>query len=137
MIKFVRHITIVCTVAVSMPADAKILYATSSTIASIRKSAASGDTIWLSGTFAGTTVLQNRSFAKTLTVDATKATFTGTLKMQSDNNISVVGGKYDSTAGATAYGKGIVVYKSSNLTFNNLAVIASGHDGKPAFRSRA
>ncbi|MGI4878710.1 MAG: right-handed parallel beta-helix repeat-containing protein, partial [Janthinobacterium lividum] len=117
-------------VTISMPADATILYATSSTLSSIWKTATSGDTIRLSGTFAGTTVLQNKSVAKTLTIDATKATFTGTLKLQSDNNIKVIGGKYDSTGGPNAYGKGIAVYKSSNVAFDQLNVVASGNDGE-------
>ena len=129
MIRFMKY-AVLCSAAVALPADAKILTATSSTLASIWKTAAAGDTIRLSGTFAGTTVLQNKSVTKTLTIDATKATFTGTLKLQSDNNISVVGGKYDSTGGVTAYGKGIVVYRSSNVSFDKLAVVASGTDGE-------
>ncbi|QYE35937.1 right-handed parallel beta-helix repeat-containing protein [Polymorphobacter sp. PAMC 29334] len=90
----------------------------------------SGDTIRLSGTFAGTTSLQNKTATKAITIDATKATFIGTLKFQSVNNIKVVGGRYDSTGGPTAYGRGIVVYKSSNLSFDKLTVVASGTDGE-------
>jgi len=130
MINLFKHVVLICAIGASIPADAKILTATSATLASIWKTAAAGDTIRLSGTFAGTTVLQNKSVTKTLTIDATKATFTGTLKLQSDNNISVFGGTYDSTGGATAYNKGIVVYRSSNVSFDKLAVVASGTDGE-------
>ena len=130
MIKLIKHAAVLISVVAALPADAKIFTATSATLSRIWKTASAGDTIRLEGIFASTTLLQNKSVAKTLTLDATKATFTGTLKLQSDNNISVIGGKYDSTGGPTAYGKGIVVYRSSNVSFDKLAVVASGTDGE-------
>ncbi|MGI4878944.1 MAG: right-handed parallel beta-helix repeat-containing protein [Janthinobacterium lividum] len=69
--------------------------------------------------------LQNKTVANAITLDATKATFTGTLKFQAVNGVRVIGGKFDATGGSNAYGKSVVVYSSSNISFDKVSVISS------------
>ncbi len=75
------------------PVAAKTWYATATTYKSIFTAAKAGDTIRLTGSF-GRTVLQNRSFATTLTIDARGASFTDTLSFTNVAGIKLYGGTY-------------------------------------------
>ncbi|QYE33656.1 right-handed parallel beta-helix repeat-containing protein (plasmid) [Polymorphobacter sp. PAMC 29334] len=124
MINYLKHGVLLCAFSMSIPANAAVLYATSANITSIWNSAAAGDTIKLSGTFSKSVALQNRTFASAVTIDATTARFTGTLKLQAVNGVRVVGGTFDATRGPNAYGKAIIVYSSSNVSFDKTNVIS-------------
>ncbi|QYE33964.1 right-handed parallel beta-helix repeat-containing protein [Polymorphobacter sp. PAMC 29334] len=125
MIKFVKHGALICAMVVSLPANAAVLYATADNISNIWKSAGEGDTIKLSGVFANTVALQNKTVSSAITIDATQATFTGTLKFQAVSGVHVVGGTFDATGGPNAYGKAIVVYSSSNISFDQTNVVSA------------
>lgn len=125
MIKIIKHGALICTMVVSLPANAAVLYATAANISSIWQSASEGDTIKLSGVFADTVALQNKTVSNAITIDATQATFTATLKLQAVSGIRVVGGTFDATGGPNAYGKAIVVYSSSNVSFDQTNVVST------------
>ncbi len=112
--------------ALPASADATVYSVTQATLVSAFKNAKAGDTLKLRGTF-GFNRLQFGSFASTVTLDATAAKFTDTLDLQHDDNVRVVGGKWDVTKGSS-YGKAIVVYGGSNIAVDKINVV--GVDGE-------
>jgi hypothetical protein len=125
MINFIKHGVLACVLTASLPADAATLYANSANIMNIWKTASSGDTIRLSGTFANTVALQNKTTAKGITLDLTRARFSGTLKFQSVSGVHVIGGTFDATRSSNAYGKAVAVYNSSNISFDKVKVTSA------------
>jgi hypothetical protein len=110
-------------------AGATTFKVTSTTIDAVWKSVQPGDTIRLSGKFGGI-ALQNKTFARTVTIDATRATFTDTLKFQAVNGVRVIGGTFDARGGKTYYNRAIVVYESSNISFDKTTVIGRAIDSE-------
>ena len=108
----------------ALPASGATLTATAATFAAVFASVKSGDTIKLSGTF-GLTKLSDRTFAKAVTIDATKAVFTDTLSINNVNGLSFVGGEYGSSSVATHYGKAVAVSGGSNIFFAKAIVVGA------------
>ncbi|MBV8972782.1 MAG: right-handed parallel beta-helix repeat-containing protein [Sphingomonadaceae bacterium] len=101
---------------------------TAATLANAFKTAAAGDTLKLVGTF-GLVRLPSRSFAKVVTLDASRAVFTDTLDLLRDDNVRVVGGHWDITRGST-YGRAIVVYGGSGVSIDRATVVGvAGQQG--------
>ncbi|QYE33962.1 PEPxxWA-CTERM sorting domain-containing protein [Polymorphobacter sp. PAMC 29334] len=99
------------------------MIATAATIDAVWKAAGPRDTIKLSGTF-GLTRLQYKSSAKGMTLDATGAVFTDTLVINKVDGLNVIGGKFGATGGApTKYGRAVVVYGGSNISFKQPVVV--------------
>lgn len=115
--------------ACASPVEATVFSVTSATIEAVWKTAQSGDTLRLSGKFGGI-ALQNKTFARAITIDATRATFTDTLKFQAVNGVRVIGGKFDATGGKTSYNRAIVVYDSSSISFDKTTVIGRAIDSE-------
>lgn len=110
--------------------SASVIYATSTTLKSAWSIAKSGDTIKLEGKF-GLESLQYKTASPPITIDATKATFTDSLKINYVDGIKIVGGTFDSRGGPTTYGRAIVVYNSANLSFDKQNIIGPGeHAGQ-------
>lgn len=105
--------------------EAATVNATSANIYAVWLAAKPGDTIHLSGAFTGA-ALQNKISKPPITIDATRATFTDTLKFQNVDGVKVVGGTFDSRGGPTHYGRAIVVYTSSNISFDRTTIIGPG-----------
>lgn len=111
---------LLCAVA-SSAAGAAQLSATSATVSSVFTQAASGDTIKLVGDF-GQVRLKNRSFAQTLTIDASAASFSDVLMFTNISNVTVLGGSYGSTSHLMVYNKGIYVIGGESVSFINPVV---------------
>ena len=122
---FIRRgcLLLVISVLSATPVSAALLLATSTTFDSAFTTARAGDTIQMTGTFDGLR-LQNRSFAKTVTLDATKATFTQALQLWSIDNMKVVGGTFK-IAGGALYSRAAAAYNGSNITFIKQTVFGS------------
>ncbi len=110
---------------VSVPAHAAILAATAANLSSVFASASGGDTIKLSGRF-GTLGLSNRAFTSTVTMDATNAQFTDTLAISDVSRLTVLGGTFGSSTGATRTGRAVGIYNSNNVTFSKSFFVGNG-----------
>ncbi len=101
------------------------LSATNETVKSVFAAAKDGDTIILSGIF-GRTNLANRSFAKGLTIDASKASFNGQLTMRSVVGVTVRGGFYGLAPGDWQNGLTVRVDFSDRVSFLNATFVGAG-----------
>ena len=109
--------------ACAMPSGAVNLVATSSNLDATLSRMASGDTLSLAGTF-GELRMTNRTFAKTVTIDASHAVFTTTMVFDNVRGIALSGGTFN-IAGNGAYAKGIAVYNGANVYIDGVTVIGS------------
>ena len=116
----------------AVPVQAKLISANAATLAAAWSAALPGDTIKLSGTF-GLTRLQYKTSAKAITLDATKATFTDTLNINRVDGLNVVGGHFGSTTGPTQYGRAVVIYGGSNISFSKPVVVGNAGEQGIAF----
>ncbi|UAJ12507.1 right-handed parallel beta-helix repeat-containing protein [Glacieibacterium megasporae] len=129
MLRIVNNWFIVFALIGSSPTIAATIKASSSTLANAWKTAKPGDVIKLSGSFGGI-ALQNKTFSTPVTLDASSATFTGSVKIQNVNGLNFYGGLFDSTSTKTAYNKAIVVYGGGNIQFDHVSI-----NGNPSDRS--
>ena len=118
---FFRSTFSVCVLVIGASAEAKTYSATSTTLKSVFANAVSGDTIVLSGKFAGAT-LQSKTFAKAVTIDARAATFTNTLKVYNVAGLTILGGHYGSTTAAVT---GITVLCGDRISFTSPIVVGN------------
>lgn len=102
---------------VAVPAQAATLSATAANLVAVFASAKAGDTIKVTGTI-GSTVLQNRSFTSTVTIDATNAVFSDTLTLKNLSKVTFVGGTFGSTTAAMRTGRAVGLYNSNNVIFS-------------------
>jgi len=113
----------VLSASLGTPAAAATFIATPDTAAALLKTIGSGDTLQFVGSF-GTLRMLDRSFTKTVTLDLTKASFTNTLNLSRINNLKVIGGRFDVTAGSI-YSRAAVVYGGSNISFDKTVVVGT------------
>ena len=109
---------------VSVPTSAATLTATSSTLLSVFNGASGGDTITLVGSF-GSVYLQNRSFSKVVTLDASHAQFSATMTLDNVGQVAFNGGTFN-IASDGPYAKGVAVYGGGNIYFDAVTVNGSG-----------
>lgn len=107
------------------PLAAAVLPATSATIKSVFATANDGDTIVLAGIF-GRTNLADRSFAKSLTIDASNASFNGQLTMRAVAGVKVRGGLFSMAPGDAQNGLAVRVDFSDRVSFLNAAFVGAG-----------
>jgi hypothetical protein len=126
--KFVKHgviVSLVFAFSSTSPALAAKFTASSATLKAVFAAAGAGDTIALTGSF-GKLGLSNRSFAKPLIIDARKATFTGTLDVDTVDGLMFVGGRFGTATSDWQNGGTIRVQDSGNITFKSLTMIGDG-----------
>ncbi len=125
MSRIVLHCTTaLILLAVTGPAQSKVINATAKTIAAVWTAAKPGDTIKLSGKF-GLTRLQYKSSGKAITLDATSAVFTDSLMINQVDGLKIVGGTFGKTGGtATKYGRAVVIYGGSSIAFYSPTVVS-------------
>lgn len=125
---------IVATMALSATAATATTYsATASTIGAVFAAAGSGDTIVLRGTF-GATKLANKTVDVPIYIDARRATFTNSLNLTNVNGLNVLGGTFDVSSGTSRYGKGVIAYGGSNISFNKSTFIGATNQGGITFK---
>jgi hypothetical protein len=107
------------------PLAAAVLAATNTTIKSVFATAKDGDTIVLSGIF-GRTNLADRSFANSLTIDASNASFNGQLTMRAVAGVKVRGGLFSMAPGDAQKGLAVRVDFSDRVSFLNVAFVGAG-----------
>ncbi len=129
-----QRAVIVISVLTSLPVAAATITVTPATFASVLAAEKGGDTLKLVGTF-GAERLQNRSFSKVVTIDASAATFTNSFQMYSVSNLTFNGGTFN-IVGTPAFTKGVAVYDSRNIVVSGIAVNGSS-DGIGIFVSNA
>ena len=100
----------------TVPVASSVIIVSPESLSAAFKSSKSGDTLKLIGTF-GATKLSNQNFSKLVTLDATKATFTGTLQLSNVTNVKLSGGIF-SLAGDGLYTKAALVNGGSNIWFD-------------------
>ena len=97
---------------------------TSTELSSVLRSVQGGDTIALSGTF-GLTAIKYHNWSSTVTLDATKATFTDSLALSNLSNFTVIGGHFGSPTAAETYGEAIYINKVDHVAFVSPTVIGN------------
>ena len=102
-----------------------MISATGVNVQSIFATSKDGDTIVLSGIF-GRTKLDNRSFAKGITIDASNARFSGQLTMRSVSGVTIKGGLFGLNPGAWQNGSTVRTDLSSRVSFLNPVVVGAG-----------
>lgn len=117
--------TMVYVFAISAPAQAAIINVTGANLKSAFMAAKSSDTIIVTGAVGGLSLL-DRSFAKAVTIDATKATFTDTLMISNVDGLKFIGGTFGSTTASMRNGRAVGVYDSSYVSFASPKVIGNG-----------
>ena len=121
-----RHAMILSLVlAVASPGRAAVLTATPDSIATIFSSAKGGDIIKLKGSF-GSFGLQNKTFATTVTIDATKAVFNDSVTIDSVSNLKIIGGTFGSLTQPTRTSRAISIYSSSNIALSKGFYVGNG-----------
>ena len=80
-------------------------------------------TLQLVGTF-GAITLSNRSYKSAVVIDASRATFAGTVTINNVKNLSIDGGKFN-IVGAPNYTKAVVVRGGANILFDGAVVTGS------------
>lgn len=119
MERITRQALAACLLFIGCSAGATTVTATAATLKAAFANARSGDTITLSGTFAGAT-LRSMTFSKPLTIDARNAVFTNTLKIYDVTGLTILGGHFGSTT--TAF-TGASVLGGSRITFTAPVVV--------------
>ena len=104
------------TAAIPFAADAAILNADPTNLASVFARAQEGDTIKVTGTF-GSYALQNRSWINRVTLDATNAVFTDTLTIQNVTGLNILRGTYGSKTAPMRSNRAVAINKSSSIRF--------------------
>lgn len=121
----------VCATAlfVSASANAAIIDVTGATLKAAFATVRDGDTLRVTGPVAET-YLQNRIFAKQVTIDATKATFTSTLGIVNVSNLRIVGGTFGSKTVDLRSGRALAISDSRNISLSrNIFVGTGGGEG--------
>lgn len=119
--KFIAAALIVTT---ALPASAATLTATAATFDAKLSSLAAGDTLALVGSF-GEVRLMNRTFAQTVTLDASNATFTTAMVFDNVWNVALHGGTFNIGSNG-AYAKGVAVYNGANVYIEGITVNGGG-----------
>lgn len=107
--------------------EAKTYYATAANIYTVWANVHSGDTLRLSGNF-GFTNLRDKVSTAPIVIDARKASFTNTLRLDNINGLKVYGGIFGSATRTTRYGKAVVVYNGANINFDKSYMVGA-HGG--------
>ena len=107
----------------ALPVAAKTITVTPATFDSAVASARGGDTLALVGNFGSIRII-NRDFASNVTINASRATFSGTLTLNNVDNLTVSGGVFD-ISGAPAYTQAAAVYGGRNITFSAARMIGT------------
>lgn len=107
----------------AVPSTAATIIVTPATFNSVFAAEQGGDTLQLVGTFAGAW-LRNRTFTNAVTIDATLATFTSTLSLDTIKNLTVRGGTFN-ISGAPDYTKAIWVRNGRNVSIVAPTVIGT------------
>ena len=115
-------------VATATSANAAIIDVTGATLVAAFKTVNAGDTLRVTGDVASI-ALWNRSFTKTVTIDATAARFTDSLSIYNVNNLKVVGGVFGSTTTPLRTGRAVGVWDSANITFSKNTFVGPGVSG--------
>lgn len=110
----------------SATAQAAVVNVTGANLKAAFLAANSGDTIIVTGVVAGASLL-DRSFTKTVTIDATNASFTDTLMVMNVDRLKIVGGTFGSTTADMRTGRAVGVYDSSFVTLTAPTVIGNGN----------
>ncbi|NJC10050.1 PEPxxWA-CTERM sorting domain-containing protein [Polymorphobacter fuscus] len=107
------------------PLHAAVLTANGTNLAAVFARAKDGDTIKVVGTVKDM-VLQNRSFTKAVTIDATQATFTDTLTIKNVSKVNFLGGTYGSRTQEMRTGRAVGLYNSSDVNFSRVFFVGTG-----------
>lgn len=110
--------------AIAAPASAASFVANNANFDSVFAAVRSGDTIVLNGVF-DQTVIANRRFTTPLRIDASRASFNGTLIIRSMQGVVVSGGKFGG-GGAWQNGGTIRVEQSDGIRFLSPQLTADG-----------
>lgn len=119
-----RGIAVGASLMITSPVGAANLIATASNLAATLNKIASGDSLSLVGNF-GEVRLTNRSFDRTIEINATQATFATTMVFDNVRGVALNGGTFN-IGGNGAYAKGVAVYGGSNVYINGVTVNGSG-----------
>lgn len=118
---------IACLLAGAFPvaSHAAILNATPSDVRTVFAAARDGDTINLVGTF-GAVSFENRIFTTAVTVNASQAVFTDTLRIRNAVNLTVVGGTFDLRTRTNPYWRAVAVDNSNAIKLLSGTFLGNG-----------
>jgi len=111
--------------ALGASAQAATINVTATNLKGAFLAARSGDTIIVTGTAAGASLV-GRSFAKPVTIDVSSAVFTDTVTFKDVAGVNVIGGRFGSATASMRSGRAVAVYDSSRVTLTTPAVIGNG-----------
>ena len=109
----------------SSPTSATVVTATETTLSAVFNRAVGGDTIKLLGNF-DRAYLANRNFDRIVSLDASQATFSGTLTIENIQRVALNGGTFNIGANGS-YAKGVAVYGGAHVYLDNLTIYGSAN----------
>lgn len=109
----------------ALPAQGATFSATSATLKAVFAQVSSGDTIILRGEIPKIQ-LKNRSFTSAVTINASKAVFTGKLMIDDVDNLRIVGGTFGSSTSSWQDGGMAAINNGSYIQFSRPKMIGNG-----------
>jgi hypothetical protein len=118
---------IACLLAGAFPvaSHAAILNATPANVRTVFAAARDGDTINLVGTF-GAVSFENRMFTTPVTVNASQAVFTDTMRIRNTVGLTVTGGTFDLRSQTNAYWRAMAIDNSNAVKILNGTFLGNG-----------
>jgi hypothetical protein len=120
---------IACLLAGAFPvaSHAAILNATPSNVRTVFAAARDGDTINLVGTF-GAVSFENRMFTTPVTINASQAVFTDTMRIRNTVGLTVTGGTFDLRSQTNAYWRAMAIDNSNAVKILNGTFLGNGEN---------
>lgn len=131
--RILSSVALAAAASLAMPATAATFSATSATLRSVFAKVSAGDTIILRGSISQTQ-LKNRSFSRAVTINASKAVFTGKLMIDDVQNLRIIGGTWGAANASWQGGGSAIVNRGSNIEFVRPTVIGNGSDNARGIR---